>query len=241
MTQDSALNAALARLVEQLDTQAAPGCSLLLYGSAARGDGDANRSDVNLLLVVDDASPTALANLGAAVKGWHEAGYTPPLLIGRNEWRRATDVFPIELTDMQLAHRVLTGPDPLLGQSVDPAELRAALESSLRGKLMRLRQAYVRFHDAMPVLGGFATSSCSELLVLLRATAVLLGRNPGSTADSAIDALAAELGAGASAIRSVATHRRDPDWSCPPELFAQYLDGVQRAADLVDTTHTGVA
>ena len=241
MTQDSGLNAALNTLVEQLGGGVAPGCSVLLYGSAARGDWDAKRSDVNLLLVVEDPSPAALARLRNAVKGWHEAGFTPPLLIGRTEWGRATDVFPIELTDMRLSHRVLAGPDPLTGQSVDPEDLRAALESSLRGKLMRLRQAYVRFHDVMPVLGGFATSSCSELLVLLRAVAVLLGRDPGSTADSAIDALQAELGEGTRAIRSVATHRRDPDWSCPPELFAQYLQAVQRAADLVDTTSTGAS
>jgi hypothetical protein len=241
MTLDSALDAALIRLVDQLGGDVAPGCSVLLYGSAARGDWDARRSDVNLLLVVDDPAPAALARLRTAVKGWHEAGYTPPLLIGRAEWQRATDVFPIELTDMHLAHRVLAGPDPLLGQSVAPEDLRAALESALRGKLMRLRQAYVRFHDMMPVLGGFATSSCSELLVLLRAVAVLLGRKPGDTADSAIDALADELGPGAVAIRSVASHRRDPDWSCSPELFAQYLQAVQCAADLVDTTSTGVS
>jgi hypothetical protein len=136
---------------------------------------------------------------------------------------------------------VLAGPDPLVGLHVAPADLRRELESALRGKLMRLRQAYVRFHDAMPVLGGFAAASCSELLVLLRAVAVLLGRAPGVTAVSAIEALAGELGAGASAIRAVASHRRDGEWSCPPELFAEYLEAVQRAADLVDNTSTGAS
>lgn len=241
MTQDTQLDIALSRLVEQLGGDVAPGCSVLLYGSAARGDWDAKRSDVNLLLVVNDPAPAALARLREAVKGWHERGFTPPLLIGRAEWQRATDVFPIELTDMHLSHRVLAGPDPLMGQDVRDEDLRSALESALRGKLMRLRQAYVRFHDVMPVLGGFASSSCSELLVLLRALAVLLGRSPGSTADTAIDAVAPELGESAAAIRSVASHRRDPEWPCPPELFAQYLLAVQRAADLVDSTSTGAS
>jgi hypothetical protein len=235
------LESALTRLVQQLDGRAATGCSLLLYGSAARGDYDAQRSDVNLLLVVDDPSPTALTALRPALKGWHDAGFTPPLLIGRDEWRRATDVFPIELTDMRLSHRVLAGVDPLAGQVVAPEFLRAALESALRGKLVRLRQAFVRFHDAMPILGGFAASSCSELLVLLRCTAVLLGRDPGRSAASAVDALEHELGESATAVRMVAAHRRDPDWACPPELFAQYLVAVQRAADLADTTSTGAS
>ncbi len=239
MDQESRLESALSKLVEQLSDAVSPPCSVVLYGSAARGDWDTSRSDVNLLVVVDDPSPAALERLTSAVTTWHSAGFTPPLLIGRHEWRHATDVFPIELVDMQLAHRVLAGPDPLAGLAVSKADLRRALESELRGKLMRLRQAFVRFHEARPTLGGFAVSSCSELLVLFRGTAVLLDRDPGRTADSVIDALQDELGDNHEAAREVARHRRDLEWSCSPELFAQYLDGIRKIADLVDQTSTG--
>lgn len=241
MTQQSRLEAAIERLVSELAGAVQPACSIVLYGSAARGDWDTARSDVNLLVVVDDPSPAALERLTPAVTEWHSAGYTPPLLLGRSEWRRATDVFPIELVDMRLAHRVLAGPDPLAGLEVAAVDLRRALESELRGKLMRLRQAFVRFHDVRPTLGGFATASCSELLVLLRASAVLLGRDPGSTAASAIDALAAEMGDSAAAVREVALHRRDTEWSCSPEHFAEYLEAIRRVADLVDLTPSGVS
>jgi hypothetical protein len=79
------------------------------------------------------------------------------------------------------------------------------------------------------------------LLVLLRVTAVLLGRSPGGTADSVIDALTVELGETANAVRLIASHRRDPDWPGPSEVFAQYLQAVQRVADLVDTTLAGAS
>ncbi|HRP07862.1 MAG TPA: nucleotidyltransferase domain-containing protein [Gemmatimonadales bacterium] len=233
------LESALARLIEQLGESQVPVDFAVLYGSAARGDWDPARSDVNLLLVMSDPSPASLKRLSAALTSWHDAGFTPPLLLGRSEWMRATDVFPIEITDMRLCHRTLLGADPLEGLKVPAGDLRRALESELRGKLMRLRQAFVRFHAAPQVLGGFARSSCSELLALLRTTAVLLDRDPGPSADAGIAALADELGDAAAAVREVAVGRSNPDWSCPDQVFARYLDAVQRAADLVDRTPTG--
>src|SRR5690606_37767439 len=122
---------------------------------------------------------------------------------------------------------------------VPDSDLRRALEAELRGKLMRLRQAYVRFHGSPQILGGFARSSCSELLALLRTAAVLVGRDPGTSAAGGIEALAPELGDAADAMREVAAGRRDLEWPCPDPLFASYLDAVQRAADLVDATPTG--
>ncbi len=233
------LEQGLDRLVAALEDGAAPGCSAVLYGSAARGDWDARRSDVNLLLVLDDATPVALRRLTPVVEAWHGHGWTPPLLIARDEWPRATDTFPVEITDMRLAYRVLTGPDPVAPLAIDPADLRRALETALRGKLVHLRQAYTRFSGAMPVLGGFASASISEVLVLLRATAVLLGREPGPTAETTITALDHELGPAAAAVREVAGHRREAEWSCGAELFATYLDAVRRIVTVVDTFSPG--
>lgn len=234
-------DAALARFLAGLDLAAPDGVSVVLYGSAARGDWDATRSDLNLLLVLEDASPPALQQLMPAVRSWHEAGFTAPLIIGRDEWVRAADVFPIEITDMSLAYEVLRGDDPVLPLSVDPADLRRALESALRGKLIRLRQAYARFGDAMPTLGGFAMATVSELLVLVRCIAVLKRRDPGTTPLAAISTLADALGTAESALHQVAGHRRDPEWSCTPELFTEYLEAVHRLVEIVDQHQPGAA
>jgi hypothetical protein len=103
---------ALDILVETLDREMPAGFAAVLYGSAARGDWDATRSDINLLIVLDDASPEALQRLMPAMRTWHDAGYTAPLLVSRVEWARSADVFPVEITDMRLAYRVLRGADP---------------------------------------------------------------------------------------------------------------------------------
>ncbi|MBA2292594.1 MAG: nucleotidyltransferase domain-containing protein [Gemmatimonadales bacterium] len=231
------VDGALAGLASELESTLGQSFSAAAYGSVVRGDWLPGRSDVNVIVVLDDASPANLARLTPAVKSWHERGYTPPLFIARAEWARAADVFPIEITDMQLAHRVLHGDDPIVGVVVDPPDLRRAIEAELRGKLIRLRQAYVRFGTTPAILGGYATTSAPSLLVLLRCTAVLLGRDPGRFAVDTVGALHDILGPDADVLSDVIAHRRDPEWNCPAGVFERYLAVVRRAVDIADT-HT---
>lgn len=235
MTKDnSRLETALDDLIKALDREAGMPFAAVLYGSAARGDWDPLRSDVNLLLVVEDASPTGLERVATPLMGWHQERFTSPLLIARDEWQRATDVFPIEITDMKLSYRVLAGDDPVAGLVVAPDDLRRALEEAYRGKLVRLRQAYVRFGTSTQTLGGFAAATSSELLVLLRATAVLLGREPGADAPATLDSLAEPVGPAIDSLRDVIARRREPEWSCPVKLYAGYLEAIARLVTITD-------
>ena len=211
----------------------------VLYGSAARGDWVPGRSDVNLLVLVDDTTPTALRQLTPAVTAWHGQGFAPPLIMGREEWQRSIDVFPIEITDMQLSHTVLCGTDPVQGMVVDRSDLREAVEKELRGKLVRLRQAYVRFGEAGTILGGFAVASISTYFALLRCIAVLSRKAPGGSPAETAASLGMELGADAAVAVEIAGHRGQKEWHCPPDTFVRYLELVRRTADLVDNFQLG--
>ena len=112
------LDQSLGTLAKTLGELAGLNASVVLYGSAARSDWVPGRSDVNLLVLVDDTSSTALRRLTPAVTEWHTKGFAPPLIMGREEWQRSADVFPIEIADMQVAHRVLCGVDRELFRTV---------------------------------------------------------------------------------------------------------------------------
>lgn len=228
---------ALEGFIRELETALGTSFSAAAYGSVVRGDWLRGRSDVNVIVVLDDATAAGLARLTPAVKAWHERGFTPPLFIARAEWARAADVFPIEITDMQLAHRVLHGDDPIAGIVVDPTDLRRAIEAELRGKLIRLRQAYVRFGTTPTILGGYATSSAPSLLVLLRCAAVLFGRDPGRSAADTVAAVHDLIGPDVEVLNEVMAHRHEQEWNCPTGVFERYLDVVRRAVDVADT-HT---
>jgi predicted nucleotidyltransferase len=221
------------------DAALGAGYSALLYGSAARGDYIVARSDINLMLVLDDPSPTRLRALGPAFAVWRKAASEPPLLISRAEWARASDVFPIEITDMRAGYRVLRGADPLGGAQVDRANLRQALEGELRGKLLRLRQGYAAAAGDEKALGEFAAASSSTILVLLRSLLTLVGRAvPAAPAALASEA-AALVGVPAEALLAPVEHRGARGWRCTTAGFEQYMDAVAHAAGYVDQLQLG--
>lgn len=233
------LDQALDTLANRLNALTGLSASAVLYGSAARGDWIPGRSDVNLLLLVDDVTPASLLRLTPAVTEWHTKGFAPPLIMGREEWARSADVFPIEITDMQLSHRVICGVDPVQGVVVDRSDLREAVEKELRGKLVRLRQAYVRFGDSGAILGGFAVASISTYFALLRCIAVLSGRAPGGSSAETAASFSGELGADAAVAAEIAEHRGQQEWNCSPDTFVRYLELVRRTVEMVDNFQLG--
>jgi predicted nucleotidyltransferase len=221
------------------DAALGAGYSALLYGSAARGDYLVGRSNVNLLLVLDDASPTRLRAMAPAFAAWRKAASEPPLLISRAEWARASDVFPIEITDMRAGYRVLRGADPLAAARVDRADLRQALERELRGKLLRLRQGYAAAAGDEKALGELAAASAGTILVLLRTLLTLVGR-PVPAAPTALASEAAALvGAAPAGLLGPVERRGQRGWRCSPKEFEAYMDAVAHAAGYVDQLQLG--
>jgi predicted nucleotidyltransferase len=215
------------------------GYSAVLYGSAARGDYTAGRSNINLLLVLDDPSPTRLRALAPAFAAWRKAEAEPPLLISRSEWARASDVFPVEITDMRAGYRVLRGADPLATALVDPGDLRQALERELRGKLLRLRQGYAAAAGDEKRLGEVAIASASTILVLLRSLLTLAGRPVPTVPAALAGEAAALLGAEPAALVTPVERRGERGWQCKTAEFERYLDAVALAAGYVDQLQPG--
>jgi hypothetical protein len=225
--------------LSQVDSVLGNGYSAVLYGSAARGDFVPGRSNLNLMLITDDLSPARLSGLGRAFATWRKSGYEPPLVILRSEWARATDVFPIEITDMRWGYEVLRGPDPVAGLQVSPSDLRQALEREFRGKLLRLRQGYVAASGDPVGLGLLAERSSGTILVLLRGLLVLLGRSVPPEPMEVAAAAAAAMGMDGEPLLNVVRHRGERGWRCPPGEFEGYLEAVARAAAFLDQLQLG--
>jgi hypothetical protein len=213
--------------------------SAVIYGSAARGDFIPGRSDLNLMLILDDLSSRVLGALAGPFGAWRKSGYEPPLVIGRGEWALATDVFPIEITDMRCGFQVLRGPDPLAGLTVLPADLRHALEREFRGKLLRLRQGYVAAAGDARALGTLAGRSAGTVMVLLRALLVLLDRTVPREPVELAAAAAAAMGTDGEPLLNVIRHRSERGWRFSPVEFESYMDSVARAALFLDQLQLG--
>ena len=84
--------------------------SVVLYGSAARGDYHAHKSDLNLLCVLKSVKATELLRVASVIRWWSDQLHEPvPRFFTQEELLHSADVFAIELLDIGQAHRVLVG------------------------------------------------------------------------------------------------------------------------------------
>ncbi|HEU5218506.1 MAG TPA: nucleotidyltransferase domain-containing protein [Gemmatimonadales bacterium] len=220
--------------LDRLDAVLPAGYSAVLYGSAARGEFLPGISDLNLLVVCEALDAAALRQVSGAVAGLRKDRQPPPLLIERDEWERAVDVFPIEITDMQVAYTVLRGADPVAGRRVDPADLRRALEAELRAKLLRLRQAYAAGFGDAKLLGQVASGTVSSVATLYRAALVLLGKPVSPETPDGLGAAGEAMGIDTVPVLEVWRRRRQGVSGCSPELFEGYLSAVAAAVRVTD-------
>jgi hypothetical protein len=211
--------------------------SLLLYGSRARGQASA-RSDINLLLVLRDASARALRDGAEALGRWARNGETPPLVFSEEEWRASADVFPLEIEDMREAHRVIRGSNPLTSLRTDRAQLRQQLEREIRGKLLHLRTEYAAVGGDAKALARLLENSVSTFLVFGRAMLKL----KQAEAPQEAEALARETGKAAGFdpapfLWALASRngRAPRSLGALDPLAAQYVDAVEQLARVVNS------
>jgi predicted nucleotidyltransferase len=157
--------------------------SAALFGSTARGEWIEGLSDVNVLVLIDDIHARVLDEAAPAARKALSDGVRP-LLMELDEWRRAWDVFPIELADMKDAHDVLFGRDPTASVRVDPSSLRLQAEREMRAKLIHLHAGMLLAADDPPRLGELLVRALPSLTAYLRAALRLAGHPvPRSSAD----------------------------------------------------------
>jgi predicted nucleotidyltransferase len=116
--------------------------SLLLVGSAARGDFQPGKSDVNTLVVLSTAGMEQLEKAYPLLQSWKNRGLALPHFMTRQSLERSVDSYPLEILDFKSFHRLLVGADCLSGLQIPPEPLRVQIEREARGKLFLLRQVW---------------------------------------------------------------------------------------------------
>ena len=221
-------------LLAACDRELADSYAAVLYGSAARGEFVSGVSDINLLLVCDSLKPEVLRRLSASLESLQQQGQPPPLLAERGEWGRAVDVFPIEVTDMQIAHETLRGSDPVAPMHVDPRDLRRSLEHELRAKLLRLRQSYALHSADEAALAFVAGRSVASIATLFRVSLPLFGNPAPLPTPDCLAAAGAALGISAAPVIELWHSKRTQVAKCSAELFEGYVAAVASAVRVVD-------
>ena len=211
--------------------------AVVLYGSAAAGEHIPKQSDYNVLLLLDEIAPTTLAAASAVAQAWRDAGNPPPMTMTLSEWRRSSDVFPMEYADILDRHRVLYGAAPFDGISVSRENLRLQLEQQVLGKLLQLRQGALLAGTDTKRQTELIAASLSTMMVLFRAVLRLHGERPEGDNATLAQRVAGLAGFDAApfvrAVRHVRGESKLAGGDAGPVL-AGYLTGIERLNGYLD-------
>jgi predicted nucleotidyltransferase len=211
--------------------------SVVLYGSGASGEHHHKFSDLNVLCVLKQVTPRELGEGEPILRWWREHGHPSPLLMSEEEAHHSADCFPIEFRDMKDRRKVLYGVDVIADVQVDTRNYRAQIEHELRAKLFRLRQKGAQVLSDPAELLKLCVDSVSNFCLLGRHALVVSGATAKTERRAVVHQLGQTLKMDTTPFDILLDIREDKsgvDPGDPGELFAMYLERIQRIVEFVD-------
>ena len=209
--------------------------SIVLYGSAARGDYHHQTSDLNILCVLKSAKAPDLARLAGTIHWWSgQLKEPPPQFFTAEDLHHCADVFAIELLDIGRSHQVLFGPDPVAGIEVPMNLHRLEVEHGLRSLLQKLRIHFVHYAEDQAQLREIYAKSISGLTVLLRHVLIALGEQVPPEKSGVYRRIAELTGADAAAFEFGRALRDNHPSAELPRAFGKYLEALEAVIRSLD-------
>lgn len=206
--------------------------SIILYGSAASGEFIDKRSNLNLLIVLEN---TDLANLKKASKVINKFTMINPLFFTENYIKSSTDIFPIEFLDMQENYSLLYGRDVLKSINIDTRHLRFQCEQELKAKLIRLRQSYLRMNGL--ALQSLLFRSFTSILHILRNVLRLKEKKSAYKKEDILKEAALEFNIDAGVWEKILAAKKKQiklKQSAIENLFIDFVRESEKIVDVVD-------
>jgi len=152
--------------------------SAFIYGSAAGKNYVPKVSDINSAFIFGALSFQAFKNSLAICSKGISKKIAAPLFLTKNYIESSLDVFPVEFLDMKESHVLLCGEDILSGLEIKGSHIRLFCEQQIKGKLIRIRQAYLEVGHNKKGLEALLKESLNSLMPIFRNLVRLKGQKP---------------------------------------------------------------
>jgi hypothetical protein len=204
--------------------------AVIVYGRHASGP--APGAPLHTLARVTELAMADLEACARRAHSWQKNGIAVPLIVAKDEFARALDAFPLEFGAILSAYRVVYGPDPFEGLSVQATDLRHACEVEARGFLLHLREGFIESEGEPSAVSRLVAASAPALRALLVNLASLDGMSDASPSDYVQHKLggahgrsiAAVVGLTESPVASLDAARSFGDYLAAAEALVAYVD-----------------
>jgi predicted nucleotidyltransferase len=150
--------------------------SVILYGSAVRGEHVPARSDVNLMLVFKKLDLKQITKVGALMRRKVRRQLPQLVFWTEEELDNACDVFPLEFEDIKENHQCLVGKDLFSKRKIDKKRMRYQIEFELRSKLLNMRDTWLNSNRDRYALEIFLVKAGNSFDYLIRKANAVLGK-----------------------------------------------------------------
>ena len=216
--------------------------SVVLYGPAIKDKRSKKFAGYNTFCILTEPTTTTLAKANGLIKKWCKKGNPAPHFFDPTHIETSLDVFPLDFLDIQAAHEVLMGNDPLKGISVDSKNIRHQCESELKGKLIHLRTFFAANCDKPKHIAATMVESFSTIMTALRGTLRLLGEKPPMEDSGVIEKISSLIDINPQIFFDIANIRNGssllPRKNDALEMFEIYLAEIETVTSFVDRLET---
>ncbi len=143
--------------------------SIVLYGSAARGEYIPKKSDINFMIVLTEEGINSLSKALKTAGKWRKRKVSSPLFLTKAYIETSLDTFPVEFLNIRSSYRLVYGEDILNEIEIDKNLLRLQCEREFKGKLLQLREAFIDTEGDKKKIQELITQSLPTFFSLFKA------------------------------------------------------------------------
>ena len=211
--------------------------SVFIYGSATGKNYIPKISDINSVFIFKDLAFTSLTDSLKIVSKGISKKIATPLFLTQKHIETSLDVFPIEFLDMKESHILLYGKDILSALEIKEEHLRLFCEQQIKGKLIRIRQAYLEVGLKKKGIESLLKESLNALIPVFRNLIRIKGNHPPTEKGKIIQQLCKNFDLDENVLMPIYKDTSNDEKIANQEVVVfieKYLDQIKKLAVGVD-------
>lgn len=211
--------------------------SIFIYGSSASGDYIPGVSDINSVVVFKALGFTQLKESLKLIDKGIRRKISAPLFLTPEHIKSSLDTFPLEFSEMKDNHILIYGEDLLKDIEIDPSHIRFICEEQLKGKLIRVRQAYLEIGLRKKGMEALTKESFNSLFPTFRGLLRLKGLKPPVKKEETLRLLGETFNIDAETFIAVLKDKRDDERIGGEGLegfLSRYIEQIEKLAEASD-------
>ncbi|MFH1868084.1 MAG: hypothetical protein ABH843_03845 [Candidatus Omnitrophota bacterium] len=212
--------------------------SIFIYGSSASGDPMPGTSGINSTIVFKALGFLQLKDSLRVVDKGIRKRIAAPLFFTPEYINSSLDTFPLEFLEMKENNTVIFGEDLLADIEINASHIRFICEEQLKGKLIRIRQAYLEIGLRSKGIEVLIKESLGSLFPVFRGLLRLKGIKPPVKKEEAIGLLGETFGIDSNVFMAILKDKENDEkiGGLKTEAFlSKYIKQIERLAEISDS------